>query len=237
MNQEQQAKWAAEKRERELAAIYAREAERETEKLRMNKRAAAVDVSAFGQHFTTDEKDAIKQYYLSGDWRGANAEGREAAVSVIERALRATGVEIEHVSLSDGDGGEGKSIYAKVGGDVVRISDHELPQTARRDNDRANGLSGKWDREVIVTDWQSTPLDDYLGEIKGEDAASVEDSLGATSEPQQVGALMQAIMGNGAERAEAIDALAAPPNGALNNSRQAEPKPQRSARRGVDLGL
>jgi len=162
---EQMAKWAAEREEREHAQASAREKEREAEKLLMSKRAAAVDTSAFGQNFTTDEKDSIKQYYLSGDWRGAQAEGREAAVSAIERALRAKDIEIELVSLSNGERGEGKSIYAKVGSDVVRISDHELPGTARRNNDRAQGLTGKWDREVIVTDWHSRPLEEYLGDV------------------------------------------------------------------------
>lgn len=151
------------KLERERAQASEREEERKKEKELAVKRAKNVNTSAFASNFTQEEKESISQYYLSGDSRGAQAEGREAAVSAIERALREKGVKIEHVSISND--GKGRSVYAKVGGEVVRISDHELPMTAKRENDRARGLTGKWNREVVVIDWQTTPISEYMAEI------------------------------------------------------------------------
>ena len=159
---EQMAKWAEEKRQRDHARVEAF-AQTEAENKRLTQKSAdGVDSSSFGPSFTDDEKAEIKRYYLSGDRRGANAEGRAAAISALERLLRQQGVEIEHVSES-----EGKSLYVKVGGKLVRVSDHELPMTPKRENDRANGLTGRWDREVIITDWRSTPPQEYLDEIHG----------------------------------------------------------------------
>jgi len=159
---EQMAKWADEKRQRDRARAEAF-AQTEAENKRLAQKSAdGVDSSSFGPSFTDDEKAEIKRYYLSGDRRGANAEGRAAAVSAVGRLLRQQGAEIEHVSES-----EGKSLYVKVGGGLVRVSDHELPMTPKRENDRANGLTGCWDREVIITDWRSTPPQEYLDEIHG----------------------------------------------------------------------
>lgn len=163
---EQMAKWAEEKRQREAAQAAQSAKDREAEKEYANRRAASVSSSAFSKDFRPEEIASIQSYYTSGDRHGAQAEGRKAAVDAIERHLRASGVEIDHVS--DSQGGKSKSLYVKVGGDIVRVSDHELPMTPERQTNREHGRTGRWSREVIVTDWQSTPLSQYVADIKGE---------------------------------------------------------------------
>jgi len=148
----------------ERVKVREREKAREKDKEWAKKFANKVDTSAFAQHFTTEEKEAIKHWAFNGDRHDINAEGRSAVVSVIERALRNDGLnEIERVSEVHG----GKSLYVRVGDLVVRVSDHELPMTPKRKNDRINGLCGRWDREVIVSDWRTISLEDYLNEIRG----------------------------------------------------------------------
>lgn len=172
---EQIAKWAAEKQARERAQADQREKDRQSEKNIYQKYADGVASTASGKDFTPDEIDDIRGYYMSGDKHGALAEGRNAAVSAIERNLRAAGVEIEHVSESQG--GKSKSLYVKVNGEIVRVSDHELPETPERQANREAGRTGRWSREVIVSDWQGTSIDDYLNEIKGGEVTSNKPSM------------------------------------------------------------
>lgn len=167
---EQIAKWAAEKQARERAQAEQREKDRQSEKKIYEKYADGVASTASGKDFTSDEIEAIRGYYMSGDKRGALAEGRNAAVAAIERNLRAAGVEIEHVSESQE--GKSKSLYVKVDGEIVRVSDHELPETPERQANREAGRTGRWAREVIVSDWQGTSIAEYVNEIKGGNASN-----------------------------------------------------------------
>ena len=117
--------------------------------------------NGMGKIFNNDQLDAIKQYRLAGDRHGAAAEGTAQAVNSIKTHLESLGIPIRHVSEKGG----GISVYADVDGSTVRISDHELPLTPQRLNDRQNGLFGKWDKEIIPTDWSTVSMDDYLAQI------------------------------------------------------------------------
>ncbi len=172
---EQMAKWAEEKRQREAAQIAGNERERVESAQRARRNAEAISQAAFGNEFTPDESEAIRGYYLSGDRHGAQAEGRNAAVNAIERRLRSDGVELEHVGESQA--GKSKSLYVKIGDDIVRVSDHELPTTAERQANHEAGRRGRWSREVIVSDWQRTSLSDYITQIRGDEPLSKDSTM------------------------------------------------------------
>lgn len=169
---EQMAKWAEEKRQREQANIAASSSERDAQKVRSERMSAQVGASGIGKHFTPDEIESIRGYIRSGDRHGAQAEGRQAAVSAIGRLLASQGMHIEHVSESHG--GKSTSLYVKVGGDVVRVSDHELPMTPERQANRERGLTGRWSRDVVITDWQTTTAEEIVADIKGEEMAKAQ---------------------------------------------------------------
>ena len=160
-----EAKKSPEQKEKELAAASAGLKLRGENKERAERAAKSVETSAIAPNLTPDEISDIQGYYRSGDRQGAQAEGRNATVSAIEREAKANGLEIDHVSESQG--GQSKSLYVKSGNELVRVSDHELPMTPERMTNREQGRTGRWDREVIVTDWQTTSLADYIAEIKG----------------------------------------------------------------------
>lgn len=176
---EQMAKWAAEKKARESAQATKRVQDGESEKKINQRRADGVVSTVAGKDFEPGEVEAIRGYFLSGDKHGAMAEGRNATVAAIERRLRSAGAEIDHVSESMG--GKSKSLYVKVGDEIVRVSDHELPQTPERSANRDAGRAGRWSREVIVSDWQSTSIADYIAEINGRVVAKAHPATQAMS--------------------------------------------------------
>lgn len=162
---EQLAKWAQEKKDRERAQAVASEKQRAEQKSINDRSVARVDQSAMSPSFTESERNDIKNYYRSGDRLGAQAEGRNATISAIQRSAKDNGLTIEKVSESQG--GKSKSLYIRSGNDLVRVSDHELPTTPERMTNRERGLTGRWDREVVISDWQTTTLQKYINEIKG----------------------------------------------------------------------
>lgn len=166
---EQLEKWAKERRARDTS--QAQESEKDRQYLAKAKDAdyRALNNSSFGKLFDEAERQEIESYLAAGDRRGANKEGLNAAVSVIGRSLKEEGVSIDRMSISAE--GKGRSIYARVGDEVVRISDHDLPLTPEREYNRSIGLSGKWDREVIVSNWKTKTIEEYLAEIKSPDVS------------------------------------------------------------------
>lgn len=174
---EQIANWATEKRQREKAQAIEREKIRQEEKQIFESYANSVPQSAFGNEFTKDEIENIQSYYRYGDKRGALAEGKQAAINAIERKLNEAGINIEKVSTSND--GKSKSLYVKVGDNLVRVSDHELPMTPKRKSDIESNRQGKWSKEVIVNDWKSTPIDDYINDILGQPIKEID--------PEQLG--------------------------------------------------
>jgi len=164
---EQMAKWAEEKRQREQSQIAAGAKSREEQKAWGERMSAQVGTSGVGKHFTPEEMESVRTYIRAGDRHGAQAEGRQAAVNAIGRHLKERGFSIEHVSESQV--GKSTSLYIKVGDDVVRVSDHELPATAQREHNRSKGLTGKWSREVVVNDWSSTSMDEFVADVTGKE--------------------------------------------------------------------
>lgn len=159
---EQMAKWAAEKKARYQASLQADTRQRERDKASLANQQERLSKSEMWNRFSSSEKAAVN-YYDSAEDR--NDEGAKQAVNAIQRALKSAGITIEKTSASND--GKSKSIYVKVGNEIVRVSDHELPATPLRQHNRATGFAGKWNREVIISDWQSTGMDEYLQEILG----------------------------------------------------------------------
>ena len=113
-------------------------------------------------YMTEEEMASIEGY--DGDRHAVNREGAYQAVRAIRRECAKRGVEVEHVSESTKDGA-GLSIYLKVGDELVRVSDHDLPMTAQREHNRGLGLTGRWDREVLTNDWRYTSMDEFFDRI------------------------------------------------------------------------
>lgn len=113
-------------------------------------------------YMTEEEMASIEGY--DGDRHAVNREGAYQAVRAIRRECAKRGVEVEHASESTKDGA-GLSIYLKVGDELVRVSDHDLPMTAQREHNRGLGLTGRWDREVLTNDWRYTSMDEFFDRI------------------------------------------------------------------------
>ena len=111
---------------------------------------------------TEEEMASIEGY--EGDRHAVNREGAYQAVKAIRRECAKRGVEVEHVSEST-KAGAGLSIYLKVGDELVRVSDHDLPITAQREHNHGLGLTGRWDREVLTNDWRYTSMDEFFDRI------------------------------------------------------------------------
>ena len=159
---EQMTVFSTQKKERDLLRTQESEALRQQEKALANKRIEQVGTVGTSKFFTPEEIESQKYFYQSGDSAGAQAEGKLNAVNAIERYLVEKNIPIEKVTFSKDD--NSKSIYAKIDGKTVRISDHYLPETPQRLHNREQGLTGKWEHEVIVGDWRKD-LDDYIKEI------------------------------------------------------------------------
>lgn len=158
---EQLATWARERAARDAAKAAKAEALRQADKEWANKAVSGYGSTGISQHFTPEQLEQIKMYRLSGDRFGAQAEGRAQAVNVLKNELQRLGVPIQHQSNIGG----GNSIYANINGSTVRISDHDLPLTPERMHNQSLGLTGKWDKSVLVDDWNNKTLSDYLAEI------------------------------------------------------------------------
>ena len=113
--------------------------------------------------YMTEEEMASIEWY-EGDRHAVNREGAYQAVKAIRRECAKRGVEVEHVSEST-KAGAGLSIYLKVGDELVRVSDHDLPITAQREHNHGLGLTGRWDREVLTNDWRYTSMDEFFDRI------------------------------------------------------------------------
>jgi hypothetical protein len=114
------------------------------------------------QFLNKDQIDSINQY---SDRLDRNAEGRNQVINSIENEAKKRGLTIENVSQSKG--GNSKSLYIRnSNNELIRVSDHELPMTPEREHNRAQGLMGKWDRDLVIDDWLNKSLDDHMDEIE-----------------------------------------------------------------------
>ena len=96
-----------------------------------------------------------------------DAEARLATVEAIAREAKKRGLEVYYTSK--GQRGRAGSRYIELpDGGKVRVSDHELPDTAERQDKRDQGI-GNFADEIIVSDWEDSSVDDYLKRILGEE--------------------------------------------------------------------
>lgn len=167
---EQMAIWAKEKEEKQnkrFQELKEQEEFNKRQKLRKQEFSNKIGELGTSKHFTDQEKNTVKMYLEHGDHKGADAEARFHTISALERHFKKNKIPLEKISKSKND--SSKSIYPNIDGKVIRISDHELPETEQRLHNRQQGLTGKWDKEIIVNDWQNKDLNDYLKEIHSKD--------------------------------------------------------------------
>jgi len=101
------------------------------------------------------------------DSQTIDAEARLATVEAIAREAKKRGLEVYYTSK--GQKGRAGSRYIELpDGGKVRLSDHELPDTAQRQYTRSQGI-GNFADEIIVDDWKTSSVDDYLQRILGEE--------------------------------------------------------------------
>ena len=92
-----------------------------------------------------------------------DAEARLATVEAIAREAKKRGLEVYYTSK--GQRGRAGSRYIELpDGGKVRVSDHELPDTSQRQYTRSQGI-GNFADEIIVSDWETSSVDDYLNRI------------------------------------------------------------------------
>ena len=109
-------------------------------------------------------KDFLKKIQAEAPGRNMDSEAKLATLEAIVRAAKKRGWIVEHTSSSNS--GRVSSRYIEVpGGRSVRISDHYLPMSPQREYQHSQGLTGRWDDEIVVDDWRTESLDSYLNRI------------------------------------------------------------------------
>jgi len=169
-SEEQMAIWAKEKEEKQQKRLQEfKENEEFSKRTKLRNKDLSNKIGEIGtsEHFTDPEKNTVKLYLEHGDHQGADAEARFHTVSALERHFKKNKVPLEKISKSKND--SSKSIYPNINGKVIRISDHELPETEQRLHNRRLGLTGKWHKEIVVNDWKEKKLSDYLKEIHSDE--------------------------------------------------------------------
>lgn len=87
-----------------------------------------------------------------------NAQARENTVNAIVRAAKKDGWRV--VRHKNGSAYLAKDIDGEE--IMVRVSTHDLPLTDVRRHNRSQGLNGNWDDEIVVDDFKTKSIDDYL---------------------------------------------------------------------------
>jgi len=115
-------------------------------------------------HWSTDDQSIVLFAFENGGATVGKQQGALATLSAIETAVKERDWDVIHVSNNHGIK---DSCYIKVpGGDIVRVSNHELPITHERlhHHDQNNGPT--WAGEIIVDDWLHRSIESYMSEIR-----------------------------------------------------------------------
>ena len=132
----------------------------------MRQESAVMD-APIAESWASNRADEVRRWARLGPDGAAYAdrEARLATLEAIAREARKLGWNVGHTSTSKN--GRVSSRYIDVP-EVgrIRISDHELPMTDQRAFNRAQGRTGNWVGEIVVDDWQSMSLDDYMNALR-----------------------------------------------------------------------
>ena len=125
----------------------------------------SIKQSPMFEAWTKPNRDRVLK--ASYDAQTIDAEAMLATVEAIAREAKKRGLEVYYTSK--GQRGRAGSRYLELpDGGKVRVSDHELPDTAQREYNRSQGI-GNYADEIIVSDWETSSVDDYLKRILGEE--------------------------------------------------------------------
>lgn len=116
-------------------------------------------------------KQEVEFQHLLGQLnrRGAaniDVEGKTAVLEAITREAKKRGATVDYISAKSSQSG-GSHYIKSPNGKIFRISDHELPDTPQREFNRSQGLTGRWDDEILLNDWRNTGMEDYMEMIFG----------------------------------------------------------------------
>jgi hypothetical protein len=141
------------------------------EKLQEQKRIKHYTSAPISKSWSKNRFDAVLRDASFGMERDAEHEARLATIEAISREAKKRGWEVDYTSHSGSDK-RANSKYIKIPGrGIVRISDHELPDTPQRQYAREIYGRSKWVDDIVVNDWRYKSLDDYMNDISGEDTA------------------------------------------------------------------
>lgn len=87
-----------------------------------------------------------------------------ANLEAVTREAKKRGIKIDYISAKSKMQG-GSHYLTRPNGEVVRISDHELPDTPQREYNRSLGLNGRWNDEVLIGDYRNSSIDEILDRV------------------------------------------------------------------------
>ncbi len=101
----------------------------------------------------------------SGRSHQTEAMAKAATLEAIRRKAKSEGIESDYQSAKSSHAG-GSHYFKNDSGGIVRVSDHELPETNERLHNRSMGLNGRWNDEIVLHDWKEKSIPDYIHRIK-----------------------------------------------------------------------
>lgn len=113
-------------------------------------------------YWRKDFADSIRSYAkYDMPWRD---EANLASLEAIVRTAKKDGWTVQHTS----NNGRASSRYlvSPDGTRTVRVSDHELPMTQQREYNHSQGLTGRWNDEIIINNHST--MDEYMRRLRGE---------------------------------------------------------------------
>ena len=130
------------------------------EKLRREKGILSAPIAA---HWNKEFREKAVNWGRISPQHGDD-EARKATLEAIAREARKRGLKVRHTSA--GRDGRASSRYVVFpNGKEVRLSDHELPETAARFERAGNGRAPRWSGEIVIDDWRTRDMDSYFSEM------------------------------------------------------------------------
>lgn len=120
------------------------EAETEAEDARREAAEATANNELLAAIRDGSDDDTIRDELRTADRRDRWQLSRALTRNAVVRWLLDQGATVDHISHR-------ASLYVTLDDFRFRVSDHDLPQTAERQHNRARGLTGDWDYDVDTT--------------------------------------------------------------------------------------
>lgn len=126
--------------------------------------AESIRASPMGRAFSDSERAAV-EHAESGEMGAGDWTATGFALGKIADEAVSQGWKLRHVSK---EGGRESSRYLIApNGKEVRLSDHHVPDTEKRESQRASGFGSKWAGELVLrrSEWASKSPSDFVREM------------------------------------------------------------------------